>query len=234
MMKRVMFKKSFTIKNVSKKNKVIIFLLFTVFLITFFTKKITSTISYNLTTYLQEKVKKENQIILKNSFSYLNKEEVNLDKLMTVIKNSKEEIIEVDFNIKECTAILTNISSYINDSLSDYNYFGYRLDIPAGIITNNFIFRNLGPKIPIKVEVADVALGNVSSQVKEFGINNALIEIHISITINTSILYPFDTISSSTKYETLIASKIITGEVPGFYNGSINSKTDTISLPLNE
>lgn len=193
-----------------------------------------TSISYNVKDYLLERVNKENMLLLKSSFSYLKQEDVSLDNLISVVKNTKEEIVEVNFDIKECTLILSHISGYINDSLTEYNTLGYRLDIPTGIVSNNFLLQNLGPKIPIKVEIGDVALGNVTTTVKEFGINNALIKINLRLTLNTSILYPFEALTKSTTYDTLIASKIITGHVPDFYNGAINSKSDTITLPLNE
>ena len=166
-------------------------------------------------------------------FSYLIKDEVNLDNLMTVIKNSKEEIIQIDFNVKECTVILSNITSYINSNLEDYNHIGYRLDVPITLINNTPLFRNIGPKIPIKIELGDIALGNVKTVVRQFGINNALLEVYLEVTINTQTLFPLEITENSTTYESLISSKMIAGVVPNFYNGQINSKSDIISLPLN-
>lgn len=232
-MKTIKFKNKKTLK-LQIRNKMFVIVLLSILLIVFFLIKISRNISFNLHSYLQERINKENLIYLKTGFSYLKKEEVDLNNLITVTKNSKEEIVEVNFNMKECTLILSNIVGYVNDSISNYNYSGYRLDIPIGIISNNVLLRNIGPKIPIKVEVGDIAMGDISTEVKDFGINNALVEIRLSVTLNTSILYPFDTISTNSTYTGLISSKIITGKVPDFYNGTITSKSETISLPINE
>lgn len=218
----------------NKQKRLLLIVLLSIGFVIYMSYKIMTSISYNVKDYLLERVNKENMLLLKSSFSYLKQEDVSLDNLISVVKNTKEEIVEVNFDIKECTLILSHISGYINDSLTEYNTLGYRLDIPTGIVSNNFLLQNLGPKIPIKVEIGDVALGNVTTTVKEFGINNALIKINLRLTLNTSILYPFEALTKSTTYDTLIASKIITGHVPDFYNGAINSKSDTITLPLNE
>ena len=236
MMKTVNFKnrKKIVVYKMEPKKKIFIIVLISVFLVFAMMSRLSNFVSYNLRDYLKEKVNKENLLLLKSSFSYLRSEEVDLNNLINVVKNSKEEIVEVGFNIKECTNILASITSNLNNSMTEFNYLGYKLDIPIGFISSNVLFRNLGPKIPIKVEVGDVALGNISTVVKEFGINSALIEIHVTVSITTSILYPFDTLNNTTSYDTLISSKIISGVVPDFYNGMINSKSDTISLPLNE
>lgn len=235
-MKTVKFKnkKNINIYKINIKNKILLAILGSVFLVVLIISKLSNYISFNLRDYLEAKVNKENLLILKNSFSYLKREDVNLDDLITVVKNSKEEIVEVEFKLKESTMILSNIVGYMNENLAEYNYLGYKLDVPIGFVSNNVLLRNLGPKIPIKVELGDVALGNVETVIKEFGINNVLIELHLKVSINVSVLYPFDTFTTSSSYDTLIASKIVNGVVPDFYNGVINSKSDSINLPINE
>lgn len=91
---------------------------------------------------------------------------------------------------------------------------------------------NLGPKIPVKVEIGDTALGNVFTTVKDFGINNALLELYVQIDLSTMILYPFETLEETTTYKTLLSSKVISGVVPDFYNGVLNSQSETIDLPI--
>lgn len=216
------------------KNRIIISffvsLLMTIFLVTIFVKNISS----GLTEYIAKTVNKENTLILKEAFSHSQNFNIDIDNLITVVKNSKEEITEVNFDMKASAKLLSSITGYMNDQILDYNYLGYRIDVPIGILFKNPLLTNVGPKIPIKVELADIALGNVKTVVKPFGINNALIEVYLDIILRTSVLYPFETIEENTSYSSLIASKIITGKVPDFFGGTINSKSDTINLPLIE
>lgn len=193
-----------------------------------------SSISNKMQSYLVQRVKKENIIFLKDAFSYLLKDEVDLERLLNIVKNSKDEIVQINFDIKESTSILSNITGYINDKLKGQNYAGYRLDVPLGMVSNNPMVMNLGPKLPIKVELGKVALGNVRTKVREFGINSALIEVYLEVCINTTIIYPFEVLEEPATYEALVSSTVIQGVVPSFYNGVINSKSDTINLPITQ
>ena len=220
--------------NVALKKKimcVIIFSIFFAFLLSFiFIKNLSS----NLTTYIAHSVKKQNILLLKESFAHVNEVDIDIDKLIKVLKNSKDEISEVDFDIKKSSQLLSEITGYLNENLNDYNFLGYRLDIPIGLLSKNPILTNVGPKIPVKVEVSDVALGNVRTNVKSFGINNALIEVYLDIFIRTSILYPFEVFEIDSEYSSLIASKIIAGSVPSLFGGTVNSKSDMINIPISE
>lgn len=193
-----------------------------------------NSLSSNLMSFAKLKVKKENTLILKEAFSHSQKSAIDIDKIISVVKNSKEEIVEVNFDMKASTDLLSSITAYINDRIENYNFLGYRLDIAVGVLSSNPLLYNIGPKIPVKVELSDVALGNVRTTVKPFGINNALIEVYLDIIIRSMILYPFEAVESQDEFSSLIASKIIAGSIPNFYGGTINSKSDTINLPLGE
>jgi len=225
-----------TIKFKNLKNKrttrIVIFLLVTVFFIILIYRSLADYITFDLEEYVAEKVKKENVIILKKAFNKTSSES-DIDNYINVLKNSKDEIIEVEFNIKECTKILNEITGYMNEDLHEYNYIGYRMDIPIGYKLKNPFMMNLTPKIPIKVELTDIALGSVKTQVQAFGINSALIEVYLEVYLDTSILYPFETSNIDTSYTWLLSSKIISGKVPDFYNGTITNESPTFASSIN-
>lgn len=214
--------------------KLIIAILLTIALSFLITNIYIKSLSKNMTTYIGAAVKKKNTLLLKEAFSINQNDSSSIENLIKVIKNSKEEIVEVDFDMSASTHLLSSITGYINDNLTEYNYLGYRLDLPVGLLSKNPIFANLGPKIPVKVELSDVALGNVRTTVKSFGINSALVEVYVDIYIRATVLYTFEVLTVDSEYSSLIASKIIAGNVPSFWGGTINSKSDTINLPLTE
>ncbi len=220
--------------DVSIRHKLVITILFSAFCVLSMSRFLIRSISTNLIEYTSAKVKKENTLLLKEAFAQVEYKNLEIDDLINVIKNSKDEILEVDFHIDECARVLSEVTKYINESVNDYNYIGYRVDIPVGFASKTPLLINLGPKIPIKVEISDVALGNVRTVAKSFGINNALVEVYIDIYIKTSIIYPSQIIEVNTEYSSLVSSKIISGAVPNFYNGTFNSKSDAFNLPLNE
>lgn len=214
------------------KKRMIFSILLSVLLAFLLTTVFIKNLSSNLVDYAAKSVKKENLTILKNAFSEGIDSSIDIDDLIEVVKNSKEEITEVSFDMKKGSKLLSSITSYMNKYLSDYNYLGYRIDIPVGILTNNPLLVQIGPKIPVKVELSDIALGNVRTAVKPFGINSALIEVYLDIFVRTTILYPFETMEADAEFSSLITSKIISGTVPNFFGGTIDSKSDTINVPL--
>lgn len=226
----------FKMKNwqFEEKRRLLISILLTCFLSFMITNIYIKNLSKNMTTYIGASVKKKNILLLKEAFTETSSTFKNVDDLILVTQNSKEEIIQVDFDMQMSSNLLSSITDYINATLNEYNYLGYRIDLPVGLLSKNPIFANIGPKIPVKVELSDVALGNVRTTVKPFGINNALVEVYLDIFIRTSVLYPFEVLEVDSEFSSLVSSKIIQGTVPNFWGGSINSKSDTIDLPLNE
>lgn len=227
-MNKIRFKNRAAIYKKRMTFSILLSVLLAFLLTTIFVKNLSS----NLLDYAAKSVKKENLIILKNAFSEGLDSSIDIDDLIQVTKNSKEEITEVSFDMKKSSKLLSNVTSYMNEYLSDYNYLGYRIDIPVGIFIKNPLFVQIGPKIPVKVELSDIALGNVRTAVKPFGINSALIEVYLDIFVRTTILYPFETMDTDSEFSSLVTSKIISGTVPNFFGGTIDSKSDTINVPL--
>lgn len=228
-------------KKVKFKSKKFIFrhkVLFTIIL--------SLAISFCITTYISNKIsdkilfasskliEKESLVSLKSAYSKREKSGIDVDNLITVVKNSKEEIVEVDFKILECEKIMMTIINYMNADNDILNENGYRIDVPLGYVTSSPLFVNLGPKIPISVKMIDVALGSVKTKISEFGINNALVELYIDITIKLESSLPLVKNGTSVTYYSVIASKIISGKVPDFYNGVLSSESKTFNLPISE
>ncbi len=229
-MKRIKLKNS----KLKKRYKIVLFIVLSLLLAFYISYILIKSVSSNIYEYTKAKVRKENISIIKEAFYNTDYSSLDVDNLIDIIKNSKEEILEVNFHLDSCSKILMQITQYINKKVGDLNFTGYRLDIPVGYATSSPLLVNIGPKIPVKVEIADVALGNVRTTAKPFGINNALIEVYLDIYLKTSIIYPQEVIYDDTEYSSLVSSKIITGNVPSFYNGTLTSKSDTINLPFKE
>ena len=90
---------------------------------------------------------------------------------------------------------------------------------------------NIGPRIPVKISLLGDATGSVSSEVKNYGINNALIEVYVELAINEQVILPFyeDVIKVESKIP--VAMKIVTGSVPDYYANGLNSATPALTIP---
>ena len=107
------------------------------------------------------------------------------------------------------------------------------LAIPSGVATNNVLFYNLGPKIPIKVAYIGNLFTNIKTNIKDYGINNALVEVYICIDIHNQIIAPFIDKVKKSSYTLLIASTIIQGQIPDYYNGLMEWESNLKATNLN-
>lgn len=94
------------------------------------------------------------------------------------------------------------------------------VEIPLGAATGNSVLANLGPKIPVHFELVGSLRSDVVHELKEFGVNAALFEIYIPVTVNIQIVIPFSTTTREVSTRVFIDSRVIMGDVPDFYGGS--------------
>lgn len=104
------------------------------------------------------------------------------------------------------------------------------VEIPLGQATGNTVLANLGPKIPVHFEIVGSLRSDVTHEVKEFGVNAALFEIYIPVTVNIQIVIPFSTMTQEVSTRVFIDSRVIMGDVPEFYSTG-DSPGTSISFP---
>lgn len=102
-------------------------------------------------------------------------------------------------------------------------------EIPLGQATGIAILSNLGPKIPVHFEIVGSLETDVVHELKEFGVNAALVEIYIPVTVHIQIVIPFSTDVTTLSTKVFIDSRVIMGDVPEFYSGSGDGPS--ISVP---
>lgn len=223
----------FVRKSNTLKNRILYTTFITCFLVFVITKELCSSINQKILIYSESIVKNKNNFVVKEAFWNL-ESDVNIDEIIVLNLNSKDEIVGIDFKLSKCQVILSKVMENIDKNVKRENLAGLKLEVPVGFITNSPLTINLGPKIPLKINVANIALGNIRTEVKSFGINNALVEVYLDLIFKVETSSPLSSVRQDVTYETLIASKIITGEVPGFYGGTIKSESPTFSLPIYE
>lgn len=161
-------------------------------------------------------------------------------------ENIKDEIVCFDDNgllmISFNTPILNSLGANVVKEIQFYfdqiekGYFseeiisvlGYdRIDksggivymIPVSRIFDNILVSNIGVDIPVRYRFIGSFKGQIVSEIKEYGINNALVEINLYIECNVVVSAPF--LSEQTKIEfcSPILMKLIQGKVPSYFFG---------------
>jgi len=175
---------------------------------------------------------------------------IDTDELFDITYNELGEIVLIDFNSKVTSKILSTMTSLVelnlraveegkidmlelpDNSLGDYNSEllekGIILEIPFGIVTNSNLLYNLGPKVPVKLSlVGDVSSG-FSTNIEEYGINNALLKLTVDIEVDTKIVLPIVSDEMKIECSIPIALKVIQGKIPNYYLNGFTTKSNII------
>ena len=98
---------------------------------------------------------------------------------------------------------------------------GVLCDISIGSIRGSTLFANIGPTIPIKLLFSGGLNSNISIDISEYGINNAIIKVYFNVDINEQITMPISSKRKKISIKKILAIDIINGEIPDYYAGLI-------------
>ena len=148
-----------------------------------------------------------------------------------IIKNDSSGTTLVDFDPVIINKVMSDIADIVYDNLKDiskkrkellkkYNIDSSIFYVPSGIIFDSVVLNNLGPRIPINMELVSSVNPNIETRVSEYGINNSLIEVFIKVRASIKMYLP--TASKTIKVEVVVpvAIKLIQGKVPEYYFGT--------------
>lgn len=236
-------KKRIVLKRKHKKiNKILILMMFILIALYLIIKYINKNISPKLIHYAELEIRKLSGLIITESFKTENIEKLNTNEIFILTKNEKNEILTVDMNTVTLNNIINTVTTELQEKLkklemgiidenNDENKNGIVLKIPLGEIYNNFLLANTGPRIPVKLKILGDMESKINTSIKNYGINNALIEISLEILVREEVLLPISTSEIKVKQTIPIAIKIVNGTVPDYYSNGIN-KSETFSIPI--
>ncbi len=140
-----------------------------------------------------------------------------LDKndIFELDKDNNGNIEMINYNTKVVNEILGVASKTV---IKNFDILSKKKDniitrIPMGTVTNNLFLENLGPKVPVRLNLVGNVLTSLKTRVKEYGMNSALVEISIRIEANVEILVPLRVEQIKIVNEVPISIKIVEGNV---------------------
>lgn len=165
--------------------------------------------------------------------------DMNNEKIYEIVQNNDGEIKTIIYDAMSVNNLLNSITEKVyslfnsleigdigklsirenilinarNDTYQD----GIVLEVPIGIVTNNFLFANMGPKIPVKISLTGEFESHISTKVEEYGINNALISVFVDIRVTEQITMPFITEKIIIDNQIPIALNLVNGKIPNYY-----------------
>lgn len=241
------------LKRKNKKNNILFLILLTITLViilSFMFIKYYSNKAYPiLKSYAEAETKKLTILIINKAVT---KQLYNMDveELFKVTYNKDGEIILIDFDTKKTSKILSNMTSLIElnmraveegkidmlelpeNSLSNYNMdlLSKKIicEIPFGLVTGTNLLANIGPKIPVKISLVGDVSTNFSTEVVEYGINNALLKVMINIKVTTKVILPISSEELTIDANIPIGMKVIQGKIPNYYLNGFTTKSNIV------
>ena len=238
-----------------KKNIFIATLIMCVIITIIVLKIISIRVSPILMNYAELETKKLSSIAINRAVNKQLANGMNIDEMFNIIKNDNGEIATIDFNPAIVNKVLNTTTNVVLINLKaieegnidfielpdilisndkDKLKNGIIYEIPLGTITNSGFLSNLGPKIPIKLNIIGSVESNVKTNIKEYGINNALVEIYIRISVTEQINVPFISKRVTVTSDIPVALKVIQGSVPKYYGGTLSKQSNIFSIPIEE
>lgn len=241
-MKRLRMRKNYKISKVLIVVLILIFFL-TFLLFKFYSEKVTP----KIIEVAEVRIKRFTESFLSNNIGYdiLNGDVI--EDILVINKNDDGEILYVDYNLDQAYLALDTVTEELNNLLVDLengyveddtdnsitgSEYGLILELPMFIASDSALLANLGPKIYMKVNFVGSLLTNIKSQIVDYGMNNALVELYVTIKITEELISPVTKSTQEVEYDVLIASKVINGRVPTFYGGKIVEESSLLSIPI--
>jgi len=139
--------------------------------------------------------------------------------LFAIEKSNDNEIKMITYNSYEATKLINEITNNIQDKLNykDDYYSSMISEIPLGIIFSNSLMRNFGPRIKVRVDIIGDVISELQTEVKPYGINNALVEVRVKIEATAKVVLPLTSKEINITNMIPISINIVNGSIPEAY-----------------
>ena len=189
-----------------------------------------------MSCYIEEEVNKVAKILIREVLdeNFLNT--LSLEQLFNIKKNINNEIEMIDLNTSKVNGILGKINNEIIYYFAEFEKGnidliyearlikkydnGMYLSVPLGVIFKNPIIVSIGPSIPVKLLFSGDVESNINTSIKQYGINNVLLEIYVEINVQEKIIFPFSSKYVDICFELPLVIELISGKVPESYLNS--------------
>ena len=192
--------------------------------------------SNKITKYVRVNLEKEIYDYVFNTFSRKIMKNEDLKNTLEINYNREGEIISIDYDFAKCynllgksIKILHDNANRINIKKDNYDQDKNVLFVYLGNLSDNYYLQQLGPRIPIKVNILNNIKMSFSTKVSAYGINTILLELYLNVITETSFIGPIKMEQFNNKYKLIVASTVLNGKIPQYYGGTIEKSSAIIS-----
>lgn len=207
-------------------------------------------IKANMINYASSEVRKITLVVLTNAINLTINENPRFNDMFTIKTNQNGEIELLDFDTIEVNKFLNRTANLVqinfqaleqgkiselgkSNAFGEYNTNtiknGVIYQMPVSYMFNSPLLSNIGPKIPIRVNLARSVYSYLETELEEYGINNVMVKIIVTIKVVEKINMPLVYSQIEVVSPTVVAVKMIQGKIPEYYQQSGEGK---ISIPF--
>jgi len=186
-------------------------------------------------SYVKEEIMKVSKVLIRDILTDDFFQSYSVKEMFNVERDSSGKIELVNFDTFKVNALLGEVNERVfnyfidlergNNSLlfESSSFFstysvgsskGLLIEVPLGIVFSNPIVMGFGPKIPIKMVLSGQVESDIATSIKQYGINNVLLQIEVVVKVKELILFPFTTQEIEVSLNIPIIIELINGEVP--------------------
>ncbi|MEG0093880.1 MAG: sporulation protein YunB [Erysipelotrichaceae bacterium] len=164
------------------------------------------------------------------SFSLLQTLKFNENDLLHVTKDKQGHVKSIDYNTKQLNIILKESIHIINQSLEAADegkkdpYLnkvifkeGIIYKVSLGSLTKFSLLNDIGPQIPVRLQLFHNAIGNIETKMEPYGINSTLMKIILKLRIETEIGTVLNVSKVVIHSEVPLVIQIINGDIPNYF-----------------
>lgn len=139
------------------------------------------------------------------------------EDLVTIYKDSEENITMIKSNITPINLIISDSAEKIQKRLNSIEQ--EQIGIKLGSFVKTKLFSGIGPTIPVKLSTTGNVETDLRSEFESKGINQTIHRIYLQVDCKVNILTPYTVFEESISNQILIAENIIVGKIPqSYYN----------------
>ncbi len=208
--------------NKKKQNKRRVLIVIILFIFIYIYSVLYKNLNYYYLNYSENEASKIITSAIYKSITEESLKELKNNSLYKVIRNKDKEIEMIDYNPYIINTFLRKTTNNVINSLTleETRKNNVSFYIPLGSIFQNPILNNKGPKIPVRMSLVGSVITGIDSKIKDYGINNSLIEIYIHIEVKERIMLPTKAKDVAIITDIPISYRIIKGKIPSYYSNS--------------
>ena len=225
-----------------RKNRILTFILYVVFFSFvggyFFIRFISFKYGDSFISYGVAHARRIVTLVINGTFNSSNYYS-NVNDILVIDRDDKNNIRSIDIDTYKSNLFLNDINMRVGNNLNyiskgnvnnldidlstiadvDYDYFkdGFVYSIPFGSLIGSGLLSNLGPNIPVKLIMVGDVVSDIDNSVKEYGINNAMIEVKVNVKVTMLVSILFKTEKISVNVSRVVIMKVIQGNIPEYY-----------------